>query len=344
MAVYDLTQEIPSKFKKGDILNCPYSGAAVSITLPKGVYQLEVWGASGGAGQGSSPVGRGGYSIGTLTMQEPIDIFLYAGGAGKNAGGTTSRVAGGFNGGGNTTYYGGTGGGGSDIRLGQDSLYARVIVAGGGGGCGGYSSYTGMNGGHGGGTSGTYGGYQNSQEYTAYGGRPATQTAGGSAYETSYGGSSGSFGQGGNGNYYSATYRGCGGSGGGWYGGGAGYRRYTGGGGGSGYVYTSATKSSYPSGCLLNESMFLSDASTIDGKTAFPKPTDGTETGHTGDGYCRITIIDVAGIGGFVQLKNQIIPLSSGFVCIDAKWHPISNIWYCIDNAWVSGSDKIPIT
>jgi hypothetical protein len=34
--IYDLTSVIPKIIKTGDILNCPYSGSAKSITLPKG--------------------------------------------------------------------------------------------------------------------------------------------------------------------------------------------------------------------------------------------------------------------------------------------------------------------
>jgi hypothetical protein len=47
MATYDLTSSIPSSsfLKTGDILNCPYSGTYKSITLPKGTYKLECWGA-----------------------------------------------------------------------------------------------------------------------------------------------------------------------------------------------------------------------------------------------------------------------------------------------------------
>lgn len=40
----------------------------------------------------------------------------------------------GYNGGGNASQYGNSGGGGgTDIRIGENSLYNRVIVAGGGG-------------------------------------------------------------------------------------------------------------------------------------------------------------------------------------------------------------------
>jgi hypothetical protein len=65
-----------------------------------------------------------------------------------------------------------------------------------------------------------------------------------------------------------------------------------GGGGGSGYVYTSSTASSYPSGCLLNSSMYLASASTNAGTTSFTSPTGSSETGHSGNGYVRITVIE----------------------------------------------------
>ena len=65
------------------------------------------------------------------------------------------------------------------------------------------------------------------------------------------------------------------------------------GGGGSGYVYTSSTASNYPSGCLLNSSYYLINAETKAGNTSFPSPTsNGNETGHSGNGYARITPIN----------------------------------------------------
>ena len=59
--------------------------------------------------------------------------------------------------------------------------------------------------------------------------------------------------------------------------------------GGSGYVYTSTTASNYPSGCLLNSSYYLTNASTIAGNSSFPSISGGTETGHAENGYARIT-------------------------------------------------------
>ena len=37
-----------SNIKTGDILNFNYTGAVQSVTLPKGIYTLECWGAQGG--------------------------------------------------------------------------------------------------------------------------------------------------------------------------------------------------------------------------------------------------------------------------------------------------------
>ena len=72
------------------------------------------------------------------------------------------------------------------------------------------------------------------------------------------------------------------GGGGGWYGGTAstigGSIHTGGGGGGSGYVYTSLTANQYPSGCLLNPSFYLTDAST-------------TPNSNTGNGKAKITLV-----------------------------------------------------
>ena len=285
--VYDLTSTTPSRLKTSDILNCPYSGSAKSITLPKGTYKLECWGAQGGTG--SYKGGLGGYSVGNIILTKKETLFFYAGGAG-----TTSTTAG-FNGGGAGIKNGRGGGGASDIRIGQDSLYARVIVAGGGGGAG-VTSANVNPAGCGGGLYGGDGYYNNTTgSYTTGSNRSggsASQTAGGKSWQTQSAGT-GTFGQGGNASGYS-----CGGGGGGWYGGGGAYDNDSDldgrwGGGGSGYVYTSSTASNYPSGCLLNSSYYLTDAQTVAGNTSFTSPTGTSETGHSGNGYIRITVIKV---------------------------------------------------
>lgn len=65
------------------------------------------------------------------------------------------------------------------------------------------------------------------------------------------------------------------------------YQGYNG--GGSGYVYTSATAANYPSGNYVNSSYYLTNAQTIAGNQSFKSPDGTNETGHTGNGFCRIT-------------------------------------------------------
>ena len=123
-----------------------YTGALQQFLVPvSGNYKLEVWGAQGGDTATPSKGGKGGYASGAVYLTKNEQLFVYVGGegllkrVGKNSFGQT--INGGFNGGGTLTGISGgtsgkyytTGGGATDIRIGQDSLYARVIVAGGGG-------------------------------------------------------------------------------------------------------------------------------------------------------------------------------------------------------------------
>lgn len=274
-----------SNIKTGDILNFDYTGAVQSITLPKGTYKLECWGAQGGNGctDNSYTGGKGGYSIGTISLNTKITLYIYVGGRGvsSEASGSGAIRAGGFNGGGSgrdwsSTNHGGSGGAGAtDIRINQDSFYARVIVAGGGGG----ASDDG-NGGSGGGVSGI-----------STGASAGTATSGSG------------FGQAAASSYTSGE---CGGGGGGWYGGYGGGSENIPGGGGSGYVYISSTASNYPSGCLLNSSYYLSDAKTIAGNNSFISPTGSSETGHSGNGYCRITVIECNSTALYAKVNNSL--------------------------------------
>ena len=50
----------------------------------------------------------------------------------------------------------------------------------------------------------------------------------------------------------------------------------------------------YPSGCLLNSSYYLTSAATTIGTSSFLSPTGASETGHTSNGYVRITIVELA--------------------------------------------------
>ena len=260
--------------------------------------------------------GLGGYSTGILSLSAPTSIYLYTGGQGNYSNNSEKGkvVSGGFNGGGSsrirwfTSAYtsGGGGGGASDIRIGQDSLYARVIVAGGGGGGAGDSNASIKQG----------GGLTGNSAVEEY---KATQTKAGT---------NGSFGQGADASG-SANYNyGPGGGGGGWYGGGASTnvsnssadcRTYNG--GGSGYVYTSSTASNYPSGCLLNNNYYLTNASTTIG---YSKTNPGGA-----QGYIRITVLSPLNVK---INSNTYAPIKAIYTKIDnttwkggiTTWQPMT--------------------
>ena len=292
------------KTTDGDVFNKTYSctNAKVEETLPADTYVLQVWGAQGGNYNTTYIGGKGGYSEGTLTLSASTKVYVYVGCQGSTYNSTTGGTsAGGFNGGGSavTVSYSGTtsyvtgGGGATDIRIGEDSLYARVIVAGGGSG-----SSNNNSGYYGGGTSAGYG-------IAGYG---ATTTSAGT---------NGLFGTGASANPSSTNYKYASpGGGGGWYGGGSSgtnrsdstnYRTYTG--GGSGYVYTSSTASNYPTGNKLNSSYYLTDATTYAGNSSFSSITDGKETGHSGNGYAKIANLvkyNIPVVNGLTDLEVNI--------------------------------------
>ena len=317
-----------TSIKTGDILNYAYTGAVQSVTLPKGIYKFEVWGAQGGYRSSSTYGGKGGYSVGTIALTDKTNIFVYVGGSG-NTGGTS----GGFNGGGKRNTYKG-GGGASDIRIGQDSLYARVIVAG-GGGSDGASNKTGMHGGGttGGSTSANYGtgGYGGTQTGVS---SSSWQTTTQSTSTTTKAGAYAGFGFGGNGIYRSSGYGGAGG--GGWYGGSGSYPDGSGdddrgGGGGSGFVWTG---SNAPSGYLLGSEYYLTDASTIAGNASMPSTSGGTETGHTGNGYARITAIKVDSLNIPVNIGGTWKDANEVYVNIGGVWKTVEAAFVNIGGTW----------
>lgn len=316
--------------KTGDILNFSYTGGVQSLTLPKGVYKLEVWGAQGGT-YSSYQGGLGGYSTGLLTLEEPTNLFIQVGGQPATNSNSTGVSNGGYNGGGNgyNRTYGGTsthgqgGGGGTDIRIGQDSLHARVIVAGGGGGSAEVDAKTTKYGG------GTNGGSPQS-------GYAGTQKNGGTT------GNKGSFGKGGSVTTGGSNYKySSGGGGGGWYGGAANsnytdsdsnYRKYNG--GGSGYIYTSSTAGNYPSGCLLNAKYYLTDAKTTAGNASMPNPSGGTMTGRTGHGFAKITVIKGTGINTPVNINGAWKETESYHANINGTWKEIESMFVNINGTW----------
>ena len=319
------------------VIDIAYKGQVYGVSLPPAKYKVEVWGAEGGYRSVAANAGKGGYSVGELTLTENTILYVYAGGSGN-----TGKTEGGFNGGGSRDTYNG-GGGASDIRIAQDSLYARVIVAG-GGGSDGAASKKGMYGG--GLTGGT------ATENYGTGGGGGTQTAGGtgsaSASGTGTSGTYGDFGIGGKGYRASSGYGGAGG--GGWYGGAGAYPDGSGdddrgGGGGSGYIYTSSSAADYPSGCLLQESHYLENATMKAGNEAFLSPRGVLETGHSGDGYCRITVLEVLKNNDFstlVKIDDNWKHVVAGFVKINDTWKNARSIFTKVNDAWTKSTKVFP--
>jgi uncharacterized protein (TIGR02145 family) len=266
-------------------------GASQQVTLPAGTYRLEAWGAQGGY-RTSSPNnpnngGKGGYSAGDIVLTQAQTVQVNVGCSGNN---------GGWNGGGARTgapYPGG--GGGTDIRIGGTALTDRIVVAGGGGSEGGDD---GSYGGYGGGLNGGQG-----RNYYGQAGTAGTQTAGGTGCTnsgncTNITSTAGIFGRGGDSGtpqVAGSLIQSGGAGGGGWFGGGgssgdySGYDDAAGGAGGSGYVFTTSSNKTGYGANIPNIQYYLSNTSLVAGNTSFAAPGGGNETGHSGDGYVRIT-------------------------------------------------------
>jgi hypothetical protein len=304
----------------------PTAKLTYEVTVP-GKYRLEVWGAASNHSASASHdnPSRGGYSTGVADLTANDVLILHAGGVGTIG----ADAAGGYDDGGDVKSLWGissSGGGASDVRIGTDSFYSRVIVAGGAGGSANFNDIGGQTvstdpGGSGGGEHGVDGGAD-----PDYSGGGASQSAGGgSGMESGYGADydGGSFGYGGY--IYMSTSEmtsayAAGGGGGGWYGGGSGGWSY-GGGGGSGWVFTAASFNSWTNATgdkaqyvldNYGNRYHLDDAVTIAGDVpdGMPDPRDpafdprdenydpsdparmgNTMTGNKGGGFVRITYL-----------------------------------------------------
>ena len=281
---------------------------------------MECWGASGTT---NTLGGKGGYTKGNIILNANTIFYIYVGGCGIAPSSNKQYVTspGGWNGGGsaiqnyNSDFFSlscTSGGGATDIRTingnwdNFNSLKSRIMVAGAGGGfyidehnhSTAYVTDTG--GGAGGliGLSGTkkeYGsGYSSSSLPTG-----GTQTSGGlgmygwMASENSYfTEGNGRFGAGGD----SPTQSGGGGAG--YYGGGSG-SCVSGSGGSSfisGHTGCNAISSSSTSTNIVHTGQpnhysgyVFTNTVMKAGNESMPSPTGGTETGHSGNGYCKIT-------------------------------------------------------
>lgn len=356
MAIYDI-DSLPSSFKEGDIINCPYSGTIKSIALPKGKYKFELW---GGSSLTSSSTNKGGYTVGDYTVTSTELLYLVCGG------GSTSTGVGGYNGGGDNTastfdLSGGnlpsfagkfnSGAGATHVafvsgllpEIGESRISGILAVAGGSGGNGtsphGQIPYlVPTAGGHGGGSTGCDGvSTCLGSSYDSYA-KGGTQSAGGTAgvpysqSEASFCGGKGSFGKGGAGCSYSFTYDiptgaiatvSAGGGGGGLYGGG----------GGSTHQHTpeigSNTRIFFGSGG--GGSGYISDV--LEDATTYNPGADIPECPDTSNGYIRITVL-IADDTGVKNVKTKV----------EGTWEDctplvkVNNTWKDIDKLFVKAN------
>lgn len=291
-------------FAAGDSFYFSYTGNYQTFTVPaSGTYKIELWGAQGGGTYGA----KGGYTSGNINLVKDQVLYIYVG---QNA----SQQYGGWNGGGNMLpsgisssglRLGSAGGGATDVRLisgtwdNSNSLISRIMVAGGGGGYG-YVEYSGA------GVGGGLTGGASAGTASVCVSRGGTQTAGGYYNCGADSQNSGVFGKGGTTSASVTPVLTTGGGGGGGYYGGGGnvsvsndYQDMSGGGGGSSFI-------SGLSGCnAVNESgvstgqpnhyseYIFSNGQTIAGNALMPTPMGSTETGHTGNGFAKITLISL---------------------------------------------------
>ena len=266
-------------------------GQEQTFTVPcDGTYRIELWGASGGAGTSvGNPLSGdlAGYTSGTIDLYNNNILYVYVGQKGKDY---PSGSGGGYNGGGNgnnvysSLYAGGGGGGATDIRYNGESLNDRIMVSGGGNG--------GRNSGISGGLTSQTSGYQfgigqNYLESAAGGGAGgyygSTQSNASGNNTTNIGASS-----------YISGHTGC-----------VAIQE------GSSSEPRTVKKSGCSTGTTDNEcsihysGLYFTDTKMIDGAgyswtnvkaslEQMPNPNGGTYasgTGHSGDGYARITYL-----------------------------------------------------
>ncbi|MCH5163124.1 MAG: hypothetical protein J1G38_06520 [Clostridiales bacterium] len=373
-----------------DVINMQYCGGLYTIKLPKGTYKFEVWGAQGGNAANNAYKGgwggKGGYAVGAYTITaDSATVYVIVGQQGYSYGSTVKHgAAGGFGAGGGGAHpwgsgnsSGGAGGGGlSGFFKSTTYLNNEILIAGAGGGGGGsaYSSGSqhnaGTDGGWGGGTTGGASQYNLSQGASvshkssgnAAGG--ATQSAAGAAKGSGkaggrlYGGAGYGTVVGNNGNPTtlaggaaltttpSGSSAGGGGGGGSGYWGGSGSGPYgMGGSGGSGWnggVITTTVN-----GITVTKNL-------IAGNASMPAPSSGNETGHSGNGYAKITAIQVnqpptakAGVSfslGARGTTGKSVPIAASAIAQDTDYAnysggKITNVYFT--NGTTSNLDTV---
>jgi hypothetical protein len=273
------------------LLHDPKNHSATDFSLNKSNIEYKEIGSMGGAG---------GYTSGIITLSRKTKAYLAIGGKGNysynikehntnNCYLKENMIKGGYNGGGDASNYfvsdsnygSGSGGGATDIRIGTNDLFHRVLVAGGGGGSDNKGGiYRGADDGTGG-----AGGNLIAQGYYLDGVYKSNQLA---TQESGH-----SFGNGASVTYKSGSSDKAG-AGGGWYGGYSSQHNNGGAGGGSSFALTRNCE-------ISNEEIIVKDGNGVEkerGYYAFITKSDYTFEYVTmysgiweGDGKAVITLI-----------------------------------------------------
>ena len=288
---YSYTWKYDTIYTNGQIgsQNFTYTSSIQTFNAAPGSYTFEGWGGQGGGTRG----GKGAYAKCVLTLTQSKTIYVLVGG---NAGVSSQG----------SNYCGG-GGGGTYIYFNSSDI-DPILVAGGGGGQA-ENAYGGVGSGTTSATNSTSGNGNGPLANIGYGGNSGSNigsyscAAGGAGWLTdgsdgitirNFGGEGGKAprngGAGGYG-YHSSGYSGFGGAFGGGgancdnTGAGGGGGGYTGGSGGNNYAGSQIWGAGGGGGSYY----YGASGQLISGANSMPSTSGGTETGHSGNGYARIS-------------------------------------------------------
>jgi len=277
-----------------------YTGGVQTFTAPyRGYYKIEAWGGEGGYDTDTAG-GKGAYTSGIIQLEKQEKLYVYVG---KQGSPQQSCM---FNGGG-ISIGAASGGDATDIRTKKGDLTSRIMVSAGGGG--------GENAGHTGGAAGGLQGYKDGKNQLA----AATQTSGfafGYALQTKD----------------ASVSNVWGGGGGGYYGGMSGNGIVSGGSGGSSYIsghpgciaitsadditpkvntYSVLSDSYHYTGKVFKDTVMIDGkgygwtTTTVGEKANMPThDLTSTQTGNSGNGYAKITLIETIEDNGYILENN----------------------------------------
>lgn len=272
-----------------NVWNYEFTGYEQMFVTPKaGTYKVELWGAKGGGTNG----GQGAYVTGKIELDKNDIFYIYVGQNSPYTIGACYTIN--PNAAFNSSYVGGcaVGGGATDVRLivgnrwdNENSAASRIIVAAGGGGAlPGYGGSGGAGGGVHGidgigaapGFEGSYAGYGATQTRVNFGRLSGGTTYGGGGYYTGQGGYAGNAG---GGSSFISGYKGC--------------IAIT----AEDNLTPKCTEEEDPTNqdisCSYHYSGYkFTDGVMLAGNEQMTDPDGSTVTGHSGNGYARITLID----------------------------------------------------